>query len=166
MAVGSFSCARDAFILIEPAAPQQFDLMAQRSLFDLQELDFESQFRVRRNIPARSFFSVGELGRNDEFALAADLHADHALIPASDDLSITEDELERLLAIETAIELGAVGEPTRVVHPDDVVFLGCPTFADLQVCAFQPAAAARQGQTTNGQDTTKETLHVRFGSKV
>src|SRR5439155_1418016 len=70
------SRAKDAFILMEPAAPQQFDLMAQRSLFDLQELDFESQFRVRRNIPARSFFSVGELGRNDELALAADLHAD------------------------------------------------------------------------------------------
>ena len=48
--------------------------------------------------------------------LPPDLHAGDAFVPALDDLDPgTELEIEWLLAIDAAVELGAVLEPARVV---------------------------------------------------
>src|SRR6185369_1068759 len=91
-------------------------------LANLEELDFEQQRGVRRNDPAGAARAVAELGRDGELALAADLHAGHALVPALDDVALAEREHERLAAVLARVELAAlrtvVEQPAGVVHGD------------------------------------------------
>ena len=58
--------------------------------------------------------SVGQITGDDEFALATDLHRANSLGPAGDD-SI-EREVDRFAAIDAAVELRAVEQPSCVVH--------------------------------------------------
>src|SRR4030095_13634857 len=58
---------------------------------------------------------VPKIARNDQTALAADLHGRHALVPPPDDLPLPQGEGERLPAVNRAIELCSVGEPAGVV---------------------------------------------------
>src|SRR5580704_7807067 len=86
----------------------------------LEQFDVEDQRGVGRDDAAGAARPVAELGRDDQGALAADLHAGDALVPAGDDLMPAERELERLAAVERAVELLALGailvEPAGVVH--------------------------------------------------
>src|SRR5690606_31133106 len=77
-----------------------------------QQFDPEPPRGVRRNHTARTARAIAQFGRNGELALAADLHALHTLVPATDHLAAAEAELERLVAVLARIELGAVGQPT------------------------------------------------------
>src|SRR5262245_59019520 len=79
------------------------------SLLQVEELHLEQQRRVRRDHPAGAARAVAEVGRDQQRALAADLHAGHALVPALDDLALAEAERERAAAIERAVELLALG---------------------------------------------------------
>src|SRR5260370_32584547 len=80
-------------------------------LADAQQLDLERQFGVRRDDAGRAPGAVAQSGRDDELALAADLHAGHALVPALDDPTGAELKGERLAAVEAGGELFPVGEP-------------------------------------------------------
>src|SRR5262245_36943144 len=74
--------------------------------FDRQELDLEHQRRIRGNEPVLDVAAaVGERRRDHELALAADLHARHALLPALDHVAAAERERERLVAVARAVEL-------------------------------------------------------------
>src|SRR5439155_25756874 len=54
-----------------------------RHLFiDREELDFEDQRRARWDDAARAAIAVPQVRRDDELALAADLHGPDALVPA------------------------------------------------------------------------------------
>src|ERR1700722_1112326 len=78
---------------------------------------------------ARAPAAVAEVGRDDQLAAAAHLHALHALVPALDDLPDTEAELERLAPAPASVEFlpGGGGDP-------DVVHLhGVPGAGDLAV---------------------------------
>jgi len=68
---------------------------------DAQQFDLEPQCRVRRNDAPGSAGPVGEFRRNDEFALAADLHAFDALFPAGNDPFFAEGKGKRRAAIDT-----------------------------------------------------------------
>lgn len=57
-----------------------------------------------------------------EFAFAADLHADQALVPAFDDTASADDALEGFAFAVGGIEFGAVGEPAGVVGGDECAF--------------------------------------------
>src|SRR6185369_3924989 len=66
---------------------------------------------------------VAHVGRDGERALATDLHAGHAFVPAANDLAAAEAEVERLVAIARAVELAPlpiglrlVEQPSGVVH--------------------------------------------------
>src|SRR5687767_422103 len=85
---------------------------------DAEELDLEHQGRVGGNGAREAAWAVGQIRRDGELALAADLHAGDALIPALDHAPGAELELERLAAILAGIELLAVGQPARVVDLD------------------------------------------------
>src|SRR4051794_12955928 len=78
---------------------------ARRRSADAEQLDVEHQRRVRRDHTAGAAAAVAERRRNDERALAADLHAGDPLIPAGDHLAAAEHERERLVAIARAVEL-------------------------------------------------------------
>ena len=66
--------------------------------------------------------AIGQLGRQEELELGTDRHQLHAFGPARDHL--VEREGSRLAAIDGAVELGAIGQGTGVVHLDDVGSLG------------------------------------------
>src|SRR5439155_26283105 len=91
-------------------------------LVDLQQFDVEHQRRVRRDNAAGAPGAIAELGRDHQRAFAADLHPGDALVPAFDDLLLTECEIEGLAAIERAVELGPllaiVVEPAGVMDAD------------------------------------------------
>src|SRR5688572_25684023 len=74
------------------------------SSVDLQQFDVEHQRRVRRDHASSATRAVAELGRDDQRALAADLHAGDALVPALDHLLRAETEREGLAAIQRAVE--------------------------------------------------------------
>src|ERR1700722_15599888 len=78
---------------------------------------------------ARAAAAVAEVGRDDQLAAAAHLHALHALVPALDDLPDTEAELERLAAVPARVEL----LPRGVGDPDVVHLNGVPRAGDLAV---------------------------------
>src|SRR5688572_32148074 len=91
-AVRSFSCSADVASTTTRSA-------------DVEELDLEDQGGVRRNDGREAARAVAEVGRDHELALAADLHAGDALVPALDDLAGAELEVERLVAVARA-EIG------------------------------------------------------------
>src|SRR5439155_3218348 len=64
----------------------------------------------------RALVPVPELGRDDQLAAASLLHAHDALVPALDDLTVSEREAEGLVAVAAGIELAALQEPAGVLH--------------------------------------------------
>src|SRR5882672_8214074 len=115
---------------------------------DAEQLDFESERLVRRDGVARAFRAVGELGRDDEAALAADFHAAQAFFPAVHDFFLAEGELEGILFFAAAIELRAVGEPAGVV--DDDVAAGGRGAAFAEDSVFEGHAARGGGDGGHG----------------
>src|SRR5436305_13276360 len=88
-----------------------------KSLLDVEQLDLEREPRVRRDVRAGAARAVAQRRRDDQLALAADLHPHHPLVPPLDDGVAAEDEHERLAALARAVELlAAVGQGADVVH--------------------------------------------------
>src|SRR3569832_1967024 len=87
-----------------------------KDLVDAQQFHFEHQGGVRRDHAAGTARPVGQFRRDGELALAADLHAGHALVPAGDALAHAELEFEGVVAVDAGVEFLAVGEPAGVVH--------------------------------------------------
>src|SRR2546423_6466354 len=84
---------------------------------DAEQFDFEDERRVGRNLAA-ALRAIAEVGGDDELALAADMHAQDAFVPAGDDRAGADLKRVRLAAINRAFELRAVFEPTGVMHGD------------------------------------------------
>src|SRR4029077_8383298 len=86
----------------------------------LEELDLEQQRGVGRDDAPRAARAVAEARRDEQGALAADLHARHPFVPALDDLPLAEPERERAPAVQRAVELASLGpvhpQPAGVVH--------------------------------------------------
>src|SRR5581483_10009705 len=82
-----------------------------RFLRHAEEVDDEDQRLVGLDDPAGAPAAVAQLGRDDDAAPAADLHAGHALVPAADDLAGAEPEGEGLAPVPGGVELlaGAPG---------------------------------------------------------
>src|SRR5262249_42597957 len=65
---------------------------------------------------------IGHLRRNHEGALSAHLHSGNTFVLAADDLTATKHELERLAAIDGAVELASMPVGlARIVEPAGVV---------------------------------------------
>src|SRR5687767_3100048 len=99
-------------------------------LSNSQQLDLEDQCCIGRYDAARAARAVAERGRNGQLALAADLHALHALVPALDHAPGAEWKHERIVAVLAGIELRAVGEPAGVVNRDALAGGGSGAGAD------------------------------------
>src|SRR5438067_10584822 len=87
------------------ASSTEISSPAMRALLHLDERAVEHQIGVGRNGAAGAALAVAELGRDVQLAAAADLHALDALVPALDDHADAEGKLDRLVAIEGAVEL-------------------------------------------------------------
>src|ERR1044071_2729263 len=118
-------------------------ILRRAGLVDLQEFDIEDQRRVRRDDTAGAARAVAELGRDDEGALAAALHAGDTLVPALDDLAAAQGEAEGLAAVDRAVEflalLALVVEPARVMDADLVAGGRGGAVANLAVGVFEAA---------------------------
>src|SRR4029077_20847617 len=62
------------------APPRRVSVTANSA--DLEQLHLEDQRRPRRDDPARPAVAVAQVRGDDQLPLAADLHRDHALVPA------------------------------------------------------------------------------------
>jgi|GEM_PF-30801 len=110
-------------------------------LVDLHELDFEDERSVGRNAARDAVGAVAEMSGDRKAALLAFAHADDAHVPALDDHADAADELERLAAIKTGVELRAVLEPARVVCGDRIALHRLTAgafgeFLDLEIFQF------------------------------
>src|SRR5258708_34060283 len=116
-------------------------LRAPDSSLHIEQFDVEDQRGIWRDDAAGPAGPVTEFGRDDERALAADLHGRHTFIPAADDLTPADGELKWLATIERAVELFALGaafvEPAGVVHDADLTGLRCCARAHLGVGDLQ-----------------------------
>ena len=112
-----------------------------RQLFHRKQFHVEHQRRVRRDHAAGTARAVAELRRDDQRALAADLHRGDALVPAGDDTALADGEFERLVAIDGAIELlsllAILVEPAGIVHHADLAGLRRSAGADDMVDGLQ-----------------------------
>src|SRR5688572_32989888 len=94
---------------------------------------------MRRDDAAAALVAVGERGGDGELALAADLHAFDALVPALDDVARAEREVERVAARAARVELLPAGEPADVVDHDVLAGGGAGALADDEVFLDEPA---------------------------
>src|SRR3982074_2075312 len=132
------SAAGDEASPDRPCGSQGRRAAALRALaFQVEQFDVEDQRRVWRDDAARAARPVAELGRDDQGALAADLHGGDALVPTRDHPLLADGEFERLAAVEGAVELLALGavliEPAGVVHDANLAGLRRGAGADLAV---------------------------------
>ncbi len=132
------------------------------------------------NVVPLSVAAVAEVRRDDESALAADLHAGHALVPALDDSAGAERKGERLAVVHAAVELLALGlaavggQPAGVVDRDLVAGLGRGAVADFRVDVFQARIwwsrpcppACRPPRWTPGRRTPAQVWGPREGQLV
>src|SRR4029079_10644598 len=79
-----------------------------RRLLHRQQFDIEHQRGVRRDDAASATRPVTERGRNDQRALAADVHRTDAFVPTRNHLALADLELERLVAVDGGIEFLAL----------------------------------------------------------
>src|SRR5690242_12581214 len=91
------------------------------TLLHPEQFDVEHQRGIRGNEPAAyAARTIAERGRNDQRALAADLHRGNAFVPALDDLALSDRKFERLVAVDRRVELLAllavIIEPAGVMH--------------------------------------------------
>src|SRR6185503_19414419 len=91
-------------------------------LDDLEQLHLEDQSGAGLDRGGRTTIAVGNGGRTDEPALAADLHGLDPLRPAWDHL--VQRKGRGLLPLHAAVEHGAVGEGAVIVHLHGVGGLG------------------------------------------
>src|SRR5437868_3307320 len=78
---------------------------------NLQQLYLEHQYAVGRDVGRCATLAVAECGGDDELALAADFHADDAVVPSRNDLTGAGRELE-----VAGVELRAVRQPAGVAY--------------------------------------------------
>src|SRR3954454_3729197 len=105
---------------------------------DSDEVDHEDQRLVGTDHAARPALAVGEVRRDRDAAAAADLHPRDALVPARDDLSLAEAELERVASIPRSVELlGALPRDADVVNLDDAARGGLLALPDREVLELE-----------------------------
>src|SRR6266576_1958543 len=111
------------------------------SLLHRQQFDIEHQRRVRWNRTAGTARAVTQRGRNDQRALAADLHAGDAFVPARDHAALADRKLERLVAVDRRVEflalLAVLVKPSSVMHHAGLARLRRRAGADLAVDDLQ-----------------------------
>ena len=79
-------------------------LFSQSALVDPEKLDIKDQLRVRGDDARRAPCAVTEISRDDQAALATDLHPCHTEVPPLDNIALAQAKDERLAPINRTIE--------------------------------------------------------------
>src|SRR5690606_23820436 len=102
-----------------------------------QQFNLEDQVRIRRDVRADLPFSVSEVGRYEQLALASDFHAHQALIPAFNYAPGAEHALEGFTALVGGVEHGAVFQGAGIWGGDQGAFDAFLAVAQLKVYHLQ-----------------------------
>ena len=94
------------------------------TLLHAHQLHVKVQSSSARDDIPRTLVTVAEGGGHDQPPLLAGAHTQDALLPALDDLTDTDLELEGLGAVVARVELLAVFEGAGVVHLEQVAVAG------------------------------------------
>src|SRR6202158_1960621 len=120
-------------------------------LLHTEQIDVEHQRGARRDVAAGAARAIAQVRRNDQRALAADMHGGEAFVPALDDLALAEREGKRRAPVERAVEflaLLAVDEqPAGVIDRHGLAGLRRGSGARLDV---DDAQAAWRGDLAGG----------------
>src|SRR5208282_5839263 len=108
-------------------------------LLHIYQAHVEDQGGISWNHPRITLFSVGQVWRDAELALASDLHAGYTFVPTLDDLAGTQLELKRTAGADRAVEFLAVGEPSGVIDSDLLSGLRDRAGANFDVPVFEAA---------------------------
>src|SRR5271168_801788 len=112
-------------------------------LLHAEQIYVEHQRGARRNDAAGAARAIAQVRRNDQRALAADMHGGDAFVPALDDLALAEREGKRLATVERAVEfltLLAVDEqPSGIIDRHGLADLRHGSGARLDVDDAQTA---------------------------
>src|SRR5579871_3625893 len=81
---------------------------------------------------------ITERGRNDQFALASDLHAHDAFIPPLDDLAQADRKIEGSAVSGGRVENLSVRQGADIVDGDRLPCLWRGAFADFQIYILEP----------------------------
>src|SRR3546814_4000184 len=101
------------------------DRIATRSIVagqHFQKFDFENQIGARLDVGTHGPLAVGQVRWHPQLALAADLHAHQAQVPAFDNPTGTNHALERFASTEGRIEFSAVSQRATVLGGDQRAF--------------------------------------------
>jgi len=113
---------------------------------DPDEVDHEYQRLVGTDDVAGAALAVTEPRRDGDAAATADLHPGHALVPALDDLTLGETELEGVAAVPRGVELLARRpRHAHIVHLDDLAGGGLVAIADHDVLQLQLVGGLLRG---------------------
>src|SRR5581483_6831642 len=97
---------------------------------------------IRRNDSTAAASSVAQLRRDPKLPLAAHFHAGYAFVPTFNHLTSTQRKTEWLPAIDRAVELLAIGEPSGVMHLYSFSRLCCGSSAYRYIPIFKPGRRA------------------------
>lgn len=89
---------------------------------DLHKLRVKDESSIGRNDSTSAAVAVAKRRRNGQLAPLTDLHSQKTLVPALDDLALTNDEGQRLTTVTAGIKLSAVYKRACVVHIDFVAW--------------------------------------------
>jgi hypothetical protein len=111
------------------------------NLYRSKKIDFEQQRGIGWDHATGTAGAVAQIGGDDEPASATSRHALHALVPATNDLTCAQRELERLAPVFAGIEfhasLAVFVEPAGVVHAHILAGLGGGTGTEDRVFVLQ-----------------------------
>src|SRR6202521_2250729 len=120
-----------------------------------EQIDVEHQRGARRDVAAGAARAIAQVRRNDQRALAADMHGGEAFVPALDDLALAEREGKRIAPVERAVELFALlaidEQPSGVIDRHGLAGLRHGSGPRLDV---DDAQAAGRGDLAGGKGGT------------
>ena len=112
---------------------------------DRNQLDFEDKRGIRRHCVASALQAVTELRRNDQLALAADIHGRGSLGPTRDQAIHALHVVESAAVIRRRVEFRAINELAEIIHRDVVAGLDRRAFANDEIDILQPEGVVTMG---------------------
>src|SRR6266576_449022 len=104
---------------------------------DGQKLHIKDQRSIGRDDAFVSVLSIGQLRRDAQLPLAADLHAGHAFVPTFDNVPLPERETVWLVGVDGTVELLSGCEPPGVMHSHVIAALRLVAGANIDVPILQ-----------------------------
>ncbi len=116
-----------------------------RALVDAKQFHVKDKCCIWRNYSSGATFPVTKLRRDGQGSLPADPHSLYTLVPPTNNLTLTQNKLEWVVAIFARVKLSSfcalLPKPTRVMNADLLASLCFSTFTHCRVLILQTAVS-------------------------